>query len=490
MIFLLAAALYVGNHACERCHAEIARSYAATPMAQSSGRARDGITPGSFKHAPSGVSYAIESSGAVHLSKGELREERQLDYFVGSGAAGRTYLSSSHLPQQDGFVFQAPMTWYRQTGRWDASPGYQGDTLSRWSRPIEPSCLFCHASQVRMAPETQNRYADPPFAQSGVGCERCHGPGSEHIAGGGRMVNPSKLAPVRRDAVCSQCHMSGEARIARVARTLSNYRPGELLSDYAAFFVRAESTGLKATGYVERLAESGCKRGAGDRLACVTCHDPHRVIPAPKRAAWYRGKCLTCHAGSDCRRGEDCAGCHMPKARVMDVSHAALTDHSISRTTGNRGVSSTGDWRLRPFSPADEGDRELGLAYAEAYAVSGDVRQRAEAKRLLSAALPDAEVDVALARLLQGEGDGLRAGSLYQEALREKPGLLLALVNLGTLYGSAGRLGDAVTLWRAALQRNPCQGEAGANLVKALEALGRSAEAKGVREMQHACSFP
>ena len=45
-----------------------------------------------------------------------------------------------------------------------------------------------------------------------VGCERCHGPGSEHAANPTRLniVNPAKLDFVRANDTCIQCHSQGQ----------------------------------------------------------------------------------------------------------------------------------------------------------------------------------------------------------------------------------------------------------------------------------------
>ena len=129
MLFVAIPALFVGNQACFGCHEAISRSYGATPMAISSGRALPPLTPGSFRHPASQVRYEIEATGVVHISKGEKRDSRQLSYFIGSGVAGRSF---GFL--RDGFLFEAPVTWYTQTRSWDVSPGYASDTASSWNR--------------------------------------------------------------------------------------------------------------------------------------------------------------------------------------------------------------------------------------------------------------------------------------------------------------------------------------------------------------------
>lgn len=50
---------------------------------------------------------------------------------------------------------------------------------------------------------------DPQLDEINVGCENCHGPGSEHVASGGKsrfIVNPALLSAERSSVVCGRCH--------------------------------------------------------------------------------------------------------------------------------------------------------------------------------------------------------------------------------------------------------------------------------------------
>jgi predicted CXXCH cytochrome family protein len=50
---------------------------------------------------------------------------------------------------------------------------------------------------------------DPELDEINVGCESCHGPGSEHVANAGRsrfIVNPKYLSAERSSALCGRCH--------------------------------------------------------------------------------------------------------------------------------------------------------------------------------------------------------------------------------------------------------------------------------------------
>lgn len=418
-----------------------------------------------------------------------LRGRQELRYFIGSNSAGRSFLFSI-----DRFLFQAPVTFYAKQQRWDVSPGYENDREMRFNRPIEANCLYCHASQAQPIYGAQNRYAEPPFKHDGVSCERCHGPGSAHAGSGGAVkpVNPATLDPARRDAVCAQCHLSGETRIEQPGKRLAQFRPGELLADYVSYFVfdTAAKRGLKANSHVENLARSLCKQRSGERMWCGSCHDPHSV-PAPReRANYFRAKCLACHEEQrlpgDCSRLADCASCHLPKARVVDGGHGVLTDHSIRRPMASRGATEAdgAGRRLIPFDGFLSDDRMLGLAYAEVALRSGDRFHESEALRLLTAALKtnprDAELLTRLGFLHQQRGDEARAARAYEIALQADPHGAIALVNLGGIYAAQGKMEEAVKLWRAALERNAGLTEAAINLARGYRSQGKIEQAREV----------
>ncbi len=222
-------------------------------------------------------------------------------------------------------------------------------------------------------PGTQNAYASPPFREGGVSCERCHGEGSDHIATGKPMLNPAKLAATERDSICEQCHLSGEIRVAKSGKDDLAFRPGHRLADDLTVFVRSGSPSpLKVTSHAEDLAQSACKRASGEKLWCGTCHDPHSVPAADEKAAYFRGKCLSCHQTSDCRapqstrlaNGDNCVTCHMPRNPPSDVEHVVFTDHAIRRRARPPGGSLPADADLVPFGGGAASTRDLGLAYA------------------------------------------------------------------------------------------------------------------------------
>lgn len=400
---------------CAKCHPEIYAQYRQTPMARTSGT----------------VEFGARLPG------------RRLDYFIGAGSIGRSYVTAV-----DGFLFQSPMSYYSATGRWDLSPGFEN---TEFSREIEPSCLGCHATGVRWREGTVNGYDQPAFSEAGVSCERCHGPAGPHIA------KQAKLGPVR-DAACAQCHLPGVVTIGK-----------------AVFVWDGLGREASVNGHFEQLARSKCALASGGKLTCTNCHSPHRAID-------YRQKCLECHTTQACtarnRTSDDCIACHMPKASAVTVQHATLTNHSIPRRP--LPVEEVpANAKLKLFGGGEPSPRELGLAYA-AIALRDNNRtwgQRAVA--LLEHVPEDAKVVTQLAQLTDRAGQQTKACTLYARAVALDPAPVAAAVNLGACYASEGHMDKAIPLWRAALSRNP--GLEGARLNLAV-ALYRSGDGGGARE--------
>jgi hypothetical protein len=482
-----------GNEACASCHSEISNSYLATAMARASGPALEGFMPGEFDDKISGVRYRIyERDGRVWMSYergNDLKGEREFVYYIGSGRKGRTYLFSD-----DGYLFEAPINWYSQENRWNMTPAYTQAREVPMNLPAFTSCLNCHTSGVQQhISGTTNKYLEMPFLHNGITCERCHGSGEAHADGKGAIVNPAKLPPEQRDAICMECHFEGTVSVEQRHKRLYEFQPGERLSDYVHYFVLRdnESHQAQALSQVEALSLSACKRKSGDRLWCGTCHDPHSEPATTDRVAYYRGKCLECHTQAFATKHHpnkpDCAGCHMPPLPSKDVAHTQATDHRILRNPSTMPLQdepAVHETRLEAF-PADAGSlittRDLAIAW-EALAERGVPGADRKAEEFLRKALKETPDDP---RLLssdafeeQKHGHDKKAQALYQHALQVRPSANTAATDLGILEARAGDLQNAVRLWQQAFQRVPYRSEIGMNLAKAFCAAGQKEEAR------------
>jgi predicted CXXCH cytochrome family protein len=491
-----------GSQACSRCHAEIYRKYSATSMSRSSGKAGSGAVRESFDRAvfpdPAlGAEYRISEAPAGYrlefsrINSG-VKGQRMLEWFVESGRVARSYVSSL-----DGFLFQAPVSYYARGAKWDLSPGYQQHEFIHLTRAVGTGCLQCHASRLQPVGGTQNRFGSPPFLEGGVSCERCHGPGKNHVAAmtsgarrGSEIVNPAKLEAARRDSVCAQCHLTGAARIARVRAKGDAYEAGRLLSDYAAYFVWSgpEASSMGANSHFEKLQQSACKRASGDRLWCGSCHDPHSEPAETGRADFYRARCQKCHEPAACtadletrrKAQNDCIGCHMPKGQVRDTEHAVFTDHTIPRRQRHATDAAGSERSLATFWKTAVEERDLGLAYATVAGSDSALRRRAfDLLRKAEARDPkDILVLAQLAQFYDQLGDEDSAMALSERVIRLDPEQVAVAVNLGTYYIKRGRAREAMRLWTDALSRNPGLTSVRMNLAVAQYQAGDAAAAE------------
>ena len=495
---------FVGNKACAPCHAAIYRSYMRTPMARSSGKVgseepKELFERAEFRDTRGAFAYRVTPDYRFEFTQQGARQPiaglRALSYFVGSGAAARTFLIDD-----GGFLFESPVTYYRQSASWKASPGFEGLDYPYLTRPVVPSCLQCHASGIQANAGTLNGYVNPPFLENGVSCERCHGAGSDHIARGAKMVNPAKLAPEARDSICAECHLSGEVRVPKVSEDQPGKEervltPGDLLADNLTVFVRAGSpSGLRVTSHVENLAQSACKRESGDKMWCGACHDPHTTPEPAEKAAYFRGKCLSCHQTQDCHaaaqarvaNGDSCTACHMPGSATTDIQHVVFTDHSIRRRPTGSVVAPASNAELVPYPSYTAATRDLAMAYAVVALRDHNPADRARAFSLLKQAAEqgtaDAQALAYLAEFYRDAKDDAHALPIYQQVWRMDRSQYAVAAALGAYQMQRGNFAEAIQLWRAALTLNPAMTLVRVNLAQALLRTGKPGDARAALE--------
>jgi hypothetical protein len=453
---------------CRRCHEKVVDSYLATPMANASGRAIDNAKEGAFKKEPSGAEYQLQLSGAQLFLKSTqssppLTESRRLEYFLGSGHLGTTYLYSLNR-----YLLESPVAFYAASGHLDMKPGIASTGQIAAALPVRPACLRCHMSAVQPSDAgTMNRYQGPAFLHTGITCEECHGSSVEHVATGGKspVVNPAKLDEEKRDSVCISCHLEGDVAVEKARHSALDYLPGNSISDYLSYFVfSGKDPTRRGVSEVEQLTQSVCKQSSGAKMSCSSCHDPHATPAAQDRVQFYRGKCLACHhdvpiAVTHYPENPDCTSCHMPRTGSENIPHVAWTDHRILKRPQRQSpdlLSSEVDNLTAIFSPSAT-SRDLGLAFYNA-SFNGKQQLQAKAYSILKAheeELPgDPEALDALGTLTAARGDFAEATLLYQKVLKINPSDFTASTNLGTLFAKTGNLSQAIDLWQPVFGRN------------------------------------
>ncbi len=352
---------YVGSQVCAGCHADVNRSYRETDMGRSMALVSEASQ---LEKVPASVdvrsqklnrNFAVLSrDGALYQSEYELdpsgaevfRNTQKLAYVMGSGANAFAY-----LVQRGDYLFEAPLTYYSRVHKWDLSPGYEAEDIG-FSRLVPAACVSCHSGRPQADRDKRGLFRDPPFKELAIGCENCHGPGKAHVLdrssktkAAGRantsIVNPAKLDGWMADNICMNCHEGTATRVLQPGKEFSDFRPGRPLDETVAIFAPPPKPGAVGSSplleHYTLMKLSKCYRASGGTMHCLTCHDPH-VQPRATSIAYYRKKCLSCHAESACKlplnirttrkQGDDCAGCHMPKAPA-GIPHSVLTDHRI-----------------------------------------------------------------------------------------------------------------------------------------------------------------
>ncbi|MCH9647869.1 MAG: tetratricopeptide repeat protein [Deltaproteobacteria bacterium] len=378
-----AAAGYVPDPTCARCHADLYRSYQEVGMARSFYRPRadrmiEDFGGEPFYHPASDRYYRMSREGETVLferyqldSQGQPihRFQAKVDWILGSGHTSRSYL----VQNPRGELFVLPIAWYSQSQSWGMSPGFDRPNHLGVERQLKQECMFCHNAYPEVATGSDLYGSADEFPlelPEGIGCQRCHGPGAEHVraallnekaAIGSSIVNPGQLSPQLEADICYGCHFQPSVTlpgVRRFGRGVYSFRPGEPLDDYLTLLDvvdrdKPKEERFEINHHPYRLEQSTCflesKPGA---LTCTLCHDPHRKVPPERRKAHYRDACLSCHNVQSCSLDEmadgldlqakglekvaadDCAACHMSRRRTQDVVQVVMTDHRIQRIPG------------------------------------------------------------------------------------------------------------------------------------------------------------
>ena len=318
---------YVGARACRECHSSIFKDqqnsrHATTihhgePMTKIPLPAGPVVDPADPK-----VSHTFTREGnavRVETSVADRHYRALMDYALGSGHRGMTLVGKD----DEGSYRELRISHYSERGSiWDITSGFSphpSDPSEFLGKGISPAgfrdCLHCHTTRFR-SPES---HTGPEAADRGIGCERCHGPGGNHVAAMKRGFDDLAIGRYKqatgpqRMTACAGCHASD-----------GTFPPTD------PQFVRFQST---------TLPFSKCYTATSGKFDCMTCHDPHKTLESS--AVAYENKCLDCH-GTKAAKTEptfrrvacpvnpsrDCLKCHMPTVENV-VPHTSFTDHHI-----------------------------------------------------------------------------------------------------------------------------------------------------------------
>jgi hypothetical protein len=317
---------YVGDAACQSCHQDKVETFHRTSHYLTSRLPEKDSILGKFtpdanvmKTSNPGLFFRMEANDKGFFQTAvegvapfiESRTER-FAFVIGSGGKGQTYLF-----WKGDDLFQLPVSYWTELG-WVNSPGYR-DGQANFTRPIIPRCLECHGTYFEQLPPTPNRYSKAGFIV-GITCEKCHGPGRDHVqhftakpapGTGPAVLNPARFSRDRQMDLCAWCHAGHGVSL----QPSFSYVPGEALDKYLRIPQPDPAAPIDVHGsQVEMLQRSRCFQQSA--MTCLTCHNVHTV---QHDLSEFSQRCLSCHKpGSaafpkqDHQAASNCIECHMP----------------------------------------------------------------------------------------------------------------------------------------------------------------------------------
>ena len=337
---------YAGSAACKTCHAEIYERWRKTRMAnvvQDPRAHPEAIIPDLSIPDPL-VTFTKDEVALTYGSRWKQRYFKRVgdDYFV--------------FPAQWDVTHKLWRPYFVKNGADWWAPHYPPDNMQR---PTGPLCDGCHSVNYDVDTKT--------VAEWNVGCEQCHGAGSDHVEHRGEknIINPKTLTYVQANDTCIQCHSQGQPLSNPINGKYYDwpvgFHMGEKLADYwkledhqwgeLSFTHFPDGTAhknrMQGNDFVQSLMYT---RG----VTCFSCHDPHGskndamlIKPAEKICATCHGPntqngphaptiaAHTHHAPGSA--GSECVACHMPKIEqtIADVNVRAHTFKFISPADGD-----------------------------------------------------------------------------------------------------------------------------------------------------------
>jgi hypothetical protein len=277
------AAEYIGSATCAACHEDQADIWANSGHAYKLNKVVDGVAPTypytTLTNPPTGYTWD------------------DITYVIGG------YIWKARFIDSDGYIItgadeNATTQYNFANDTVDTDAGWVGYHAGEENTVYD--CGGCHTTGYN----PEGHQDDLPgligtWAEDGIGCESCHGPGSNHAN------NPYGVAlEIDRDAeACGDCHLRG-----------------------AAETIDASGGFIKHHEQYEELFQS--KHRA---LDCIDCHDPHKGVIQGRETetATTVVDCESCHfkevrnqASNYMKNNIDCIDCHMPRITKSAVGDA------------------------------------------------------------------------------------------------------------------------------------------------------------------------
>ncbi|HTV80643.1 MAG TPA: ammonia-forming cytochrome c nitrite reductase subunit c552, partial [Steroidobacteraceae bacterium] len=361
------ALAYVGTPACAVCHSQAYQNWLQSDHRHAMEKATNQSVLGDF----SNISFDYFGTTSRFFRR-DGKYYVQTDNAQGQLQTFEIAYTFGHYPLQQYLIAFPDGRLQALSISWDSRPAVQGgqrwfdlypdqkithEDALHWTGAFQnwnSRCASCHATHlVKNYSPLTDRY-DTHWQEIAVGCEACHGPGSQHVAWAngkdslpnrglvthlGRLWEPHggqlpipKLADTPLSGqlqVCAGCH-SRRAELQQPDVTQSffdSYSISPLLDGrYFADGQMREEVYVTGSFLQSRMH--------ANHVSCTNCHDPH----TGKLRLSGNSLCLQCHRAQQFQTeahffhkpdssGSQCVNCHMPQRTYMGVD--VRRDHSI-----------------------------------------------------------------------------------------------------------------------------------------------------------------
>lgn len=257
---------------------------------------------------------------------------------------------------------QGGQRWFKLLADEDTGPGsafHWQSQLNNWNS----RCVDCHSTEVKKNYNENTQSYDTQFSEINIGCEACHGPGTEHKtkvknktyksgtnSGFSHSLKPPRgfqftpgqsIAQAQNEPsakaqqtievdTCGGCHSRRQI--------IADIHPGKSYHDQYRLSLLQEPLYFPAGEVQDEVFVLGSfmqSKMFHKGVTCTHCHDPHSgdiKMPAETLCAQCHAPATyatqTHHKHKPGTEASQCVSCHMPATVFMEVD--ARRDHSFS----------------------------------------------------------------------------------------------------------------------------------------------------------------
>lgn len=252
------SAQYVGSKTCAVCHSQ---QYKDWQSSLHSKMVQDPKVPGAI---------------VGDFSTNEKFKPEDVLYTVG-------VRTQYYVARQGNDIVYLPLGYNTETRQWVPRSG-------SWLN----ACASCHTTGYNKETKT--------WAELGIACEACHGPGSLHASSGDK----TKIISSPSNDLCASCH-GGERQVGQMAESgkhlnifkeqieKSDHYSDSCLKCHSATYILAPENAKPTLADFKTGALKGDRYG----ITCVVCHDPHKRAEEAQLRKSPQETCTQCHTAEE-----------------------------------------------------------------------------------------------------------------------------------------------------------------------------------------------